>query len=88
MGSRALEERGSEHCMQVWECEEAVRERGGASTVRQLAGSVVKEAGARFRRSRTRVGARFGDAPARSVVRSPDRGGGRFGNPDLDTTLG
>jgi hypothetical protein len=47
-----------------------------------MAGSAVKEAGARFRRLGARVGARFGDAPTRSVVRSPDRGGGRFDNPD------
>jgi hypothetical protein len=61
-----------ECCLQVREHEGVVWECGGALAVRHLAGSAVKEAGARFGRS----GARFGDAPARSAVQSPDRGGG------------
>jgi hypothetical protein len=85
VGSGARFRAWRERCLQVQECEGAVREREGASTVRHLAGSAVKEAGVRFGRS----GARFGDAPAWSAVRSPDRGGGgvgRFGNHAPNTT--
>jgi hypothetical protein len=75
VGSGARFGASPERCLQVREREGAVRERGGASTVRHLAGSAIKEARARFRRSGARVGARFGDAPARSAVRSSDHGG-------------
>jgi hypothetical protein len=46
-----------------------------------LAGSVGERSRARFGRLGARGGASFGDAPAQSAVRGPDRGGGTVRQP-------
>jgi hypothetical protein len=84
VGSGAFRERGSERGGSAGCRFGSGSGARGSVEVRQLAGSVGERSGARFGRSGARGGASFGDAPARSAVRGPDRGGGggvlRFGN--------
>jgi hypothetical protein len=83
VGSGALRERGPERLGSAG-CRFGS---GGASgargsvEVRELAGSVGEQVGSAVREVGSGGGARFGDAPARSAVRGPDRGGGTVRQP-------